>query len=238
MSFRLSGWLMAVVVSLGVHVLALVWVTNENAPEAPIPPGGGSVVLQLADGAGAVPDGPAEPEPEPLPEPEPEPPSEPRPELPPESEPEPLPEPEPPSEPEPEAPSEPEPRPEPVPSAASSGGEAGGTASAPSETPSDEDGDPQAVLDYRQELLLWLQRHKQYPRRLRRRGVEGEVLVAFTLDADGRLLEQEIVRGSGEPALDAAASELLRRAEPMPPIPRSMGVTSYRAQVPIRYAIR
>ena len=102
---------------------------------------------------------------------------------------------------------------------------------------SPEGGAPEAELSYQQELQLWLQKYKRYPRRLKRRGVEGEVLVAFTLDAEGRLLNEKIVRSSGESALDEAAVALLRAAEPMPAIPRALGVDQYRVEVPIRYSV-
>ena len=92
-------------------------------------------------------------------------------------------------------------------------------------------------LNYQQVLQLWLQKYKRYPRRLRRRGVEGVVLVAFTLDAEGRLVNQTIVRSSGESALDDAAIALLRDAQPMPTIPPALGVDKYRLEMPIRYSV-
>ena len=102
----------------------------------------------------------------------------------------------------------------------------------------DAGGDPEAVLGYRAELRLWLERHKRYPPRLRRRRIEGEVVVAFTVGAGGELLEHEVLESSGERGLDEAALAMLRAAEPLPPIPASMGVDRYRAEMPVRYALR
>ncbi len=99
-------------------------------------------------------------------------------------------------------------------------------------------GDPEALLSYQQELQSWLQKHKRYPRRLKRRGVEGEVLLSFTLGSEGQLLNYRIIEGSGEPGLDQAAVELVQAASPMPPIPESMRLTQYTAQIPLRYAIQ
>jgi len=63
------------------------------------------------------------------------------------------------------------------------------------------------------------------------------VVVAFTLDPGGRLLEAIIVSGSGQSGLDRAALDLLREAEPFPGIPDAMRASTYRVEMPIRYAI-
>lgn len=247
---RGSSWLAATLVAVGVHVAGGVWFLRPDERPSPIPPGEGGVVLQLAsiggragtdvpqatEVAGEAGDLDEPDEPEPVVEAErvvePEPPAVVEPE------PEPLPEPEP----------EPVPVVAPAPAAAPGtetvegdalpeGGAPGSAASAASDTPSDAGGDPQAALEYKTELQLWLQQHKRYPRRLKRRRVEGEVVVAFTVDAGGRLLDHRIVRSSGEPGLDEAAIDLLVDADPMPAIPSSMGLARYTAELPVRYAL-
>ena len=53
-----------------------------------------------------------------------------------------------------------------------------------------------------------------YPTEARRRGWAGRVVLAFTLEADGRLRDLEVRSGSGYPILDEAALEAVRRAAP------------------------
>ena len=56
-----------------------------------------------------------------------------------------------------------------------------------------------------------------YPADARRRGWTGRVVLAFTLEADGRLRDLEVRSGSGIPLLDEAALEAVRRAAPFSP---------------------
>jgi TonB family protein len=53
-----------------------------------------------------------------------------------------------------------------------------------------------------------LDRH--YPAQLRESGVGGTVVLALAIDARGRVRDQQLVSGSGQAALDAAAVEIAR----------------------------
>lgn len=56
-----------------------------------------------------------------------------------------------------------------------------------------------------------------YPASARRRGIEGEVVVAFRIDPRGLPVELEVVRGSGSPVLDEAAVRcVIEGAAPLP----------------------
>jgi len=61
-----------------------------------------------------------------------------------------------------------------------------------------------------------LERYKYYPPSARRRGISGEVEVAFELNRDGQATMLKILTGSGYGVLDEAALETVRRAEPFP----------------------
>ena len=50
-----------------------------------------------------------------------------------------------------------------------------------------------------------LARHFSYPLLARRRGWQGEVLLAFRLEADGRIIDARVSRSSGYSVLDRAA---------------------------------
>ncbi|NOR72976.1 MAG: TonB family protein [Mariprofundaceae bacterium] len=61
-----------------------------------------------------------------------------------------------------------------------------------------------------------LERFKYYPSSARRRGIIGEVEVAFELNDRGEAGELKILSGSGYTVLDRAALKTVRRAEPFP----------------------
>jgi len=61
-----------------------------------------------------------------------------------------------------------------------------------------------------------LESFKYYPSSARRRGIEGEVDVAFRLAMRGQADEVSIVRGSGYAVLDRAALDTVQRAQPFP----------------------
>ena len=57
---------------------------------------------------------------------------------------------------------------------------------------------------------------KRYPPLARRRGIEGEVVVRFSIDAAGAPQTIEIIRSSGSPILDEEVRATVLRAAPMP----------------------
>jgi protein TonB len=61
-----------------------------------------------------------------------------------------------------------------------------------------------------------LEHFKYYPGSARRRGIIGDVEVAFQLDAKGRAGMLKILSASGYRILDDAALETVRRAQPFP----------------------
>ncbi len=60
-------------------------------------------------------------------------------------------------------------------------------------------------------LKLALAKQFHYPMLARKRGWQGEVLLAFTLDTSGTITDARIARGSGYSALDRAALNSLAR---------------------------
>lgn len=61
-----------------------------------------------------------------------------------------------------------------------------------------------------------LEQFKYYPASARRRGINGEVEVAFELDSLGQAKLVKIMSGSGYSLLDEAALETVHSAEPFP----------------------
>lgn len=92
--------------------------------------------------------------------------------------------------------------------------------------------------DYLQQLLGWLNQHKRYPAKARRRREEGTVYVAFTMQRDGTVTAKQIHRSSGHAALDKAALKVLTLASPLPPVPQGVyaGKTSLSLVMPVDYS--
>jgi protein TonB len=76
-----------------------------------------------------------------------------------------------------------------------------------------------AVLLYRDQLVAYLAKYRQYPLDARRDHIEGTVYLHFVLAADGRVLSAWVVQSSGSASLDGEALSAIERAQPLPPIP-------------------
>lgn len=88
---------------------------------------------------------------------------------------------------------------------------------------------------YYETLKRWIEKHNNYPRRARLKGLEGEVVLLVTLDKMGRIIAQEMVSRSGHKILDRSAIKALKSASPFPAIPDSLGVTKVTLQIPFAY---
>lgn len=95
--------------------------------------------------------------------------------------------------------------------------------------------DPQAVSSWQSRLLAHLERHKRFPSQAQARRLRGTVLVAFSLDRSGLVVAQAVDTSSGHPALDAAALDMLARAQPLPPPPPEIPGTVLQLTVPVRF---
>ena len=83
-----------------------------------------------------------------------------------------------------------------------------------------------------------LNQYKRYPTQARTRHHEGRVVVAFTLDTDGHVVNSKIVKSSGSALLDQETLDLLVRAQPFPVPPNGAGGQDLFLQVPIAYGLR
>lgn len=79
-----------------------------------------------------------------------------------------------------------------------------------------------ARQEYLRRLMAHIEAHKEYPRAARRRRIEGDVRVSFSLQADGSLagLQTE----DGHHLLSGAARQAVERAAPMPKPPENLVV--------------
>jgi len=70
---------------------------------------------------------------------------------------------------------------------------------------------------YMADVMAHIERYKRYPKTARRRGITGELTVAFTLLADGSV--QGLIVRDGPSVLINAARESVELAAPLPPPP-------------------
>ncbi|MBD1550081.1 energy transducer TonB family protein [Pseudomonas typographi] len=80
----------------------------------------------------------------------------------------------------------------------------------------------EAKRTWQSDLLQHLAKYKEYPRMARMRRNEGTVVLEFTLDSDGKLLEVAVAMSSGSSLLDEAAVKQVRKAAPMPKPPAEL----------------
>ena len=73
----------------------------------------------------------------------------------------------------------------------------------------------------------------RYPRAAN--GERGEVVVRFTVAAQGGASGMQVVRSSGHPVLDQAALDTVSRAAPFPPIPANAGFASKTFDFPLGF---
>jgi periplasmic protein TonB len=86
-------------------------------------------------------------------------------------------------------------------------------------------------------LQARLERYKDYPRPARRRGEEGTVLLRFTINRYGMVIEHAIVQSSGFQSLDNSVEHMIRRAQPLPAIPHEMGRDWMQVILPVQFQL-
>lgn len=71
-------------------------------------------------------------------------------------------------------------------------------------------------------VMAHLEKHRRYPAAARARGQQGVAQVTFRMNRRGQVLTVRISRTSGSGALDRAAIDTVKRAQPLPAIPNDM----------------
>jgi len=92
--------------------------------------------------------------------------------------------------------------------------------------------------DYIGQLQAWLARHKEYPSEARRLGQEGTALLHFSIDRSGRVLAARLQRSSGHAVLDREVLAMIRRADPLPPLPPVVDRERLDLVVPVQFLLR
>lgn len=90
--------------------------------------------------------------------------------------------------------------------------------------------------DYRSALLRLIERHKYYPLRARRNGLEGTSTVSFTVNRNGDISRITLSRSSGASLLDQAAIHTIKRIGQASPLPD--GHIRWKFTVPLSYDLK
>ena len=90
---------------------------------------------------------------------------------------------------------------------------------------------------WQRSVVCVLQHFKQYPASAQGRNEQGVVLLSFSLDRNGHVLEHGIARSSGYADLDNEVMAMIMRAEPLPPFPTSMPQPRVDLTMPIRFSL-
>ncbi len=86
---------------------------------------------------------------------------------------------------------------------------------------------------YLEMVRLKIERHKKYPDSARIRQIEGSVTVCFVITPEGDIKSAEVVRTSGNRALDGAALMAVKDAVPFPKAPASL----FKGDIPLELTI-
>lgn len=98
-------------------------------------------------------------------------------------------------------------------------------------------GSPRIEPSWETKLVRRLQQYKRYPNDAQSRGEQGVVLLAFSVDRNGRVIARRIVHSSGFAELDKEVMAMLDRAQPLPPFPTTMTQDQLSLSVPIRFSL-
>ncbi|HIJ22680.1 MAG: TonB family protein [Gammaproteobacteria bacterium] len=78
-------------------------------------------------------------------------------------------------------------------------------------------------FQYRKKMRNKLAQFTLYPKAVAEKlGIEGRVLIGFTLNRSGELLETELIEGSGHQVLDEAVMQMIQFAQPFEVLPESV----------------
>ena len=95
--------------------------------------------------------------------------------------------------------------------------------------------DRQAIENWQRDIVVHINKKKKFPEKARSARQHGIVTVSFTMNRQGRLVRAVIAKGSGYEALDEAAIDMLKRANPLPAPPDAMVGETFEFAIPVRF---
>lgn len=97
--------------------------------------------------------------------------------------------------------------------------------------------DSGANKEYNAALLAWLEQHKHYPRQARLARMEGNAIISFTIDREGKVLNYHLVQSTGHYVLDDAVIKMIMSATPMPIPLNQLSSTELNFTLPVSFAL-
>lgn len=96
----------------------------------------------------------------------------------------------------------------------------------------------EAMLRYQDMVKQRIESSRRYPAWAKRQGIEGVVHINFIVLSNGLSHNIKVARSSGFKILDKEAAENVKRANPFPPIPEEIIVSSIQMDVSIVYTLK
>ena len=90
---------------------------------------------------------------------------------------------------------------------------------------------------YDGQIVARLERRKRYPSNAMRQHMEDVVYLHMVIDRTGHIVSSDIVRSKRLPLLDGAVRDLVKRVDPLPPMPKGLPGDTYSVTVPINFFI-
>jgi periplasmic protein TonB len=97
--------------------------------------------------------------------------------------------------------------------------------------------EPELRQTYLDLVADMLQRHQHYPLSARRRGLSGQVILQFTIHADGRITDPQITDSTGHAVFRTASLRILKRVGRMPPFPPELHQRQLTVKIPMLYEL-
>lgn len=94
------------------------------------------------------------------------------------------------------------------------------------------------ITEWQKAVVLRIAKAKSYPQAARKKGLEGEVRVKFTIDRYGAVTAREVDVSSGSVLLDEAALEVFDKLDRLPTPPNHLTGESFTLVIPLNYTIR
>ncbi|MEM1144585.1 MAG: energy transducer TonB [Pseudomonadota bacterium] len=91
---------------------------------------------------------------------------------------------------------------------------------------------------YASTLLAWFEKHKEYPRRAKTRRLQGTALLYVQINRQGEVLDYRLEESSGYKILDNETLRMIKRAQPLPPVPASVKGDTLELIAPVEFFLR
>lgn len=100
-----------------------------------------------------------------------------------------------------------------------------------------EGNDDELKKGYTRQIRHRIAQKKYYPALARRRGFEGQPVVAFVLNKDGSLGHLALDKTSGHRMLDQAALKAVKKGAPFPEIPEQLNLNFFKFKLPVSFIL-